>query len=127
MYGENIKSKKELYYSIFFLLDRYCEFNKEKLRNSLFPGLVSSMDPFIFTDHKSADSAFDREYAACYAFTFGERTVNYDEGFNFIKTYLHLYEGVYDCNSEYIFSQLSKKDWEKCCNYAIEFLKGNKN
>ena len=87
-------NQKELYYSIFFLLDRYCAFNKEKLKNRLSPGLVSSMDPFIFTDHKSADSAFDREYAACYAFTFGERTVNYDEGFNFIKTYLHLYEGV---------------------------------
>ncbi len=40
-------NQKELYYSIFFLLDRYCEFNKEKLKNSLFPGLVSSMDPFI--------------------------------------------------------------------------------
>ena len=40
---------------------------------------------------------------------------------------LGYYVGIYAFDLQSIFKRLSKKDWEKCCNYAIEFLKGNKN
>ena len=119
-------NKEQLYFAVFFQLDRYYELNKEEIEKGLFSAIISGMDPFIFTGLEPADSAMGDDFSECFEKTFGNRLVSYDEGFNFIKTYLHLYEGVYDCNSEYIFSQLSRKDWEKCCDYAIEFLKEHK-
>ena len=53
--------------------------------------------------------------------------IGFDEGFQFIKIYFNYYVGIYAFDLQSIFKRLSKKDWEKCCNYAIEFLKGNKN
>ena len=49
----------------------------------------------------------------------------YEEEFK--KIYFDYYVGIYAFDLQSIFKRLSKKDWEKCCNYAIEFLKGNKN
>ena len=113
----NKLNEEQLYYAVFFLLDRFYDQNEEEFKGGLFEVFLSAMDPFVFI-----------EFEACFKKTFGERNlIGFDEGFQFIKIYFDYYVGIYAFDLQSIFKRLSKKDWEKCCNYAIEFLKGNKN
>ena len=133
----NKLNEEQLYYAVFFLLDRFYDQYEEEFKGGLFEVFLSAMDPFVFVDSRSADPAMSIEFEKCFKKTFGERNlIGFDEGFQFIKIYFDYFlvtAGVpnlgliYAFDLQSIFKRLSKKDWEKCCNYAIEFLKGNKN
>ena len=115
----NKLNEEQLYYAVFFLLDRFYEQYEEEFKGGLFEVFLSAMDPFVFVDSRSADPAMSIEFEKCFKKTFGERNlIGFDEGFQFIKIYFDYYVGIYAFDLQSIFKRLSKRLGEmlQLCN-----------
>ncbi len=50
----NKLNEEQLYYAVFFLLDRFYDQYEEEFKGGLFEVFLSAMDPFVFVDSRSA-------------------------------------------------------------------------